>query len=78
MTNEQYYYSLPNIAIAILAKLKGIPWKLDTKFKNELIVGIGAFRNSEVDIQYIGSAFSFANNGKFNQSNASRKTQQRN
>ena len=54
MTNEKYYYSLPNIAIAILAKLNGIPWKLDTKLKNELIVGIGAFRNSEVDIQYIG------------------------
>lgn len=75
MTNEKYYYSLPNIAIAILAKLNGIPWKLDTKLKNELIVGIGAFRNSEVDIQYIGSAFSFANNGKFNRFECFQKDQ---
>ena len=75
MTNEKYYYSLPNIAIAILAKLNGIPWKLDTKLKNELIVGIGAFRNSEVDIQYIGSAFSFANNGKFNRFECFQKEQ---
>ncbi|MCA6411230.1 MAG: hypothetical protein IM613_17825 [Cytophagales bacterium] len=66
LTNEKYHYSLPNISIAILAKLNGIPWKLDTKLKNELIVGVGAFRNTEVDVQYIGSAFSFANNGKFN------------
>ena len=66
LTNDKYFYSLPNIAIAILAKLNGTPWKLDTKLKNELVVGVGAFRNAEVDVQYIGSAFSFANNGKFN------------
>lgn len=75
MINEKYFYSLPNIAIAILAKLNGTPWKLDTKLKNELIVGIGAFRNTEVDVQYIGSAFSFANNGKFNRFECFQKNQ---
>ncbi len=63
---DAWVYSLPNIAVAMLAKLDGIPWCLNTPIKNELIVGIGAFKNMEEGIQYIGSAFSFANDGKFN------------
>jgi hypothetical protein len=63
---DDWVYSLPNIAVAILAKLGGIPWRLNTPIKNELIVGVGAFKHIEEDIQYIGSAFSFANDGKFN------------
>lgn len=59
-----YQYSLSNIAVAILAKLKGTPWRLNTPKKNELIVGIGAFKHS--DVQYIGSSFSFDNTGHFN------------
>lgn len=59
-------YSLPNIAVAMLAKLDGIPWSLNTPLKNELVVGVGAFKNVEDGVQYIGSAFSFSNNGKFN------------
>ena len=61
----RYDYSLNNIAIAILAKLDGIPWQLNTKLKNELIVGVGAFKNQDTEVQYIGSAFSFINNGRF-------------
>ena len=63
---DGWVYSLPNIAVAILAKLDGIPWRLNTPFKNELIVGVGAFKHLDEGIQYIGSAFSFSNNGKFN------------
>lgn len=66
LTNKKYFYSLPNIAIAILAKLKGTPWRLDSTVKKELVVGVGAFKNPDFDIKYIGSAFSFSNNGKFN------------
>jgi hypothetical protein len=62
---KDYSYSLNNIAIACLAKLNGVPWRLNVKIKKELIVGVGAFKNNESDVQYIGSAFSFANNGKF-------------
>lgn len=36
ITNNKYHYSLPNIAIAILAKLNGIPWRLNTKPKTNL------------------------------------------
>ena len=63
---ENYVYSLPNIAVAILAKLDGIPWRLNTPIRNELIVGVGAFKNIATDVQYIGSAFSFNNTGGFN------------
>src|SRR5690606_14557613 len=63
---EQYTNSLTNISIAILAKLKGVPWRLQTPVKNELIVGVGAFKHMATDVQYIGSAFSFNNNGRFN------------
>lgn len=63
---NNWMYSLPNIAIAILAKLEGMPWALAQETKNELVVGIGAWRSKEDDVQYIGSAFSFSNNGKFN------------
>ncbi|MEW2921860.1 Piwi domain-containing protein [Muricauda sp. ANG21] len=66
MTNDKYYFSLPNIAIAILAKLNGIPWRLDNTIKKELVIGVGAFKNPDFDIKYIGSAFSFSNNGRFN------------
>ena len=59
-------YSLPNIAVAMLAKLDGIPWRLNTPIKNELVVGVGAFRHVDIGVQYIGSAFSFTNNGRFN------------
>lgn len=63
---SDYVYSLPNIAVAMLAKLGGIPWRLNVPAKNELILGVGAFRNVQQDVQYIGSAFSFNNVGNFN------------
>lgn len=66
LRGKDFVYSLPNIAVAILAKLQGIPWKLNTPAKNELIVGIGAFKHLDRDVQYIGSAFSFTNTGNFN------------
>lgn len=62
----KWAYSLPNIAVAMLAKMGGIPWKLDVPVKNELIIGVGAFKNMEQNLQYIGSAFSFTNTGQFN------------
>jgi len=63
---DNYVFSLANIAVAMLAKLDGVPWRLNTPIKNELIVGIGAFKQVDTDTQYIGSAFSFNNTGGFN------------
>ncbi|MDN3723911.1 Piwi domain-containing protein [Aequorivita sp. SDUM287046] len=75
MNNANLHYSLPNIAIAILAKLKGIPWRLDNTLEKELVVGVGAFKNYDFDIKYIGSAFSFFNNGQFNRFECFRQDQ---
>lgn len=63
---EDYTFSLPNLAVNILAKLGGVPWRLNTVEKNELVVGIGAFKRRSTGMQYIGSAFCFNNKGKFN------------
>ncbi|MFY0673981.1 MAG: hypothetical protein JXQ87_11275 [Bacteroidia bacterium] len=60
-------YSLPNIAIALLAKLEGVPWRLNIPVKKDLVIGIGAFRHQEDNTQYIGSSFSFSNDGRFNE-----------
>lgn len=65
-SGEDYTFSLPNLALNILAKLGGIPWRLNTVEKNELVVGIGAFKRRSTGMQYIGSAFCFNNRGKFN------------
>ena len=65
---KNFAYTLQNMAIAINAKLGGIPWRISTEHYDELIVGVGAFRASD-GTQYIGSAFSFENTGIFNSFN---------
>jgi len=62
---ESFIFSLPNIAIALLAKLGGTPWSLKHNDTNELIIGISAFNCDTNDKKYLGSAFSFSNEGKF-------------
>lgn len=64
--NDQYFsFHLPNIAIALLAKLGGIPWRLQSTKKDDLIVGVGAFRSYSIGKRYIGSAFCFSKEGVF-------------
>ncbi|MDP3643252.1 MAG: Piwi domain-containing protein [Bacteroidota bacterium] len=65
-TKNNFAYTLQNMAIAINAKLGGIPWRINTTDQKELVVGVGAFRNEDTNVQYIGSAFSFDNTGAFN------------
>ena len=64
--NYGFEYSLQNMALAICAKMGGMPWKFNVSKKNELVIGVGAFRNTELGATYIGSAFSFDNTGSFN------------
>lgn len=61
-----FAYTLQNMAIATNAKLGGTPWRINAKKQEELIVGVGAFKNIDTNTQYIGSAFSFDNTGSFN------------
>lgn len=62
---SNFHYSLPNIAIAMLAKLGGTPWSLRPTALNELVIGIGAFRCFSQGKNYLGSAFSFSGEGRF-------------
>ncbi len=59
--SNNFHYYLPNIAIAILAKLGGIPWKLKEHPYKELIIGFNAKKINEQ--QYIGSSVFFDNQG---------------
>ncbi len=60
--DQNFHYALPNIAIAILAKFGGIPWKLDNKRYNELVVGFNTRKTAEDT--FLGSAVFFDNEGK--------------
>ena len=77
LNNKSFHLYLPNIAIAILAKLNGTPWRLDTILKKELVVGVGAYKSTLAGVQYIASAFSFSNTGKFNRFECFRQNQTR-
>ncbi len=60
---DSFNYYLPNIAVALLAKIGGIPWKLQREKKNSLIVGFGA---RWIDGQtYVGTTICFDNTGLF-------------
>ena len=61
-----FQFHLPNIKTAILAKIGGIPWQLQThKKNNDVIIGVGAFKSEKIGKRYIGSAFCFNNEGVF-------------
>lgn len=59
--SENFHYYLPNISIAMLAKLGGVPWKLQSDKYNQLVVGFNIFRGE--DNNFIGSAIYFDNDG---------------
>nr|BFD61611.1 hypothetical protein BdHM001_02920 [Bdellovibrio sp. HM001] len=58
-----FNYFLPNISIAILAKIGGIPWRLKAPAKDDLVIGFGAFKGK--DRRYLGTTFCFRNDGTF-------------
>lgn len=62
ISTDNFVYWLPNLAIAIQAKLGGIPWKLNRDEDKELIVGFGDA--SQADNDYLGSTVFFDNSGK--------------
>ena len=62
-TNLNYW--IANMGMAMIAKMGGVPWKLATEEKNEFIVGFGAFRSKNSDTPFVGSAFCFDTQGRF-------------
>jgi len=65
LLKKDFNYYLPNIEIALLAKIGGIPWRLNCSSTEELIVGVGAFYSCTQKAKYVGSAFCFNNEGLF-------------
>ncbi len=65
ITGTGFNLALPNIEIAILAKLGGVPWRLKREPAKELIIGVGASTISYSAHKMLGSAFCFDNDGKF-------------
>ena len=63
-----FNYHLPNIAIGIHAKLGGIPWRLDSQKKNDLIIGFNQVTIDEK--KFIGSSVFFDNEGYLRKTNA--------
>lgn len=59
---KSFHFFLPNIAIALLAKLGGIPWRLNKEVTNDLIIGFGEKKVN--DNRYLGNTVFFDNTGK--------------
>ena len=62
---SHFEYSLPNILVAIHAKLGATPWCFASQPSDELVIGISAYKSNDLDRRYVGSAFSFTNEGRF-------------
>jgi len=75
LAKPEFYYYLPNIYVALLAKMGGIPWRLARSRANELIIGVGAFKPRDAAHRYVGSAFCFSNDGKFEGFNCYKKNE---
>ena len=61
--SSSFKYHLPNIAIAMLAKCGGVPWKLRQKSYKQLTVGFNIERDRETGESYLGSAIYYDNEG---------------
>ncbi len=72
INDRGFLWSMNNIGIAILAKIGGIPWRLNRMINDELIVGVGAFTSSTRRAKYVGNAFCFNNEGVFKDFNCFR------
>jgi hypothetical protein len=73
INNPNFNYYLPNICIAVLSKLGGIPWRLYRPIKGDLVIGIGAYRTGDSN-KFLGNAFSFKNDGSFQEFDAFQET----
>jgi hypothetical protein len=62
---ENFHFSLPNILVAIYSKLGYTPWCLEAPPAKELVIGISAYKSRDMDRRYLGSAFTFTNEGRF-------------
>ena len=62
---DGFQFYMPNIPVAMLAKLGGTPWSLASGSIHDLVIGISAFRSADTQKKYLGSAFCFSGEGRF-------------
>jgi argonaute-like protein implicated in RNA metabolism and viral defense len=68
LDNErEFSWSIANIALAVFAKLGGVPWVIDAPEGNDLVIGIGRadVRTQEGIRRIFGYAVTFASNGTY-------------
>jgi hypothetical protein len=63
--SHDFSNSMASIGSAMIAKLGGIPWRLEGTDSMELVIGFGAYRNKGFNMGYTGSAISFSQDGMF-------------
>lgn len=68
ISSSGFNYSLPNIAIGLLAKAGGIPWKLKRDKSDFLLIGFGAKKIGNQ--RFVGNTVCFDNEGLFQEFNA--------
>lgn len=73
LPKEEFYNFLSNIYVALLAKMGGVPWRLQADNEEEIIIGIGAFKPAGAEERFVGSAFCFGNYGVFENFNCFRE-----
>ncbi|MCK9451405.1 MAG: hypothetical protein M0Q90_06920 [Bacteroidales bacterium] len=61
----KFYYWVPNIAMAAIAKLGGIPWVLSKTHQTSLVVGFGMYKLPQYDLKFEASSFVFSDDGHF-------------
>jgi hypothetical protein len=60
-----FNYWIPNLAIAVIAKLGGVPWIPDKHETKDLITGFGLYATSKYNMRVVGSSVCFSNDGHF-------------
>lgn len=61
----QFGYWVPNVAMAAIAKLGGIPWVLSKTHQTSLVVGFGMYKLKDYDLKIEASSFVFSDDGHF-------------
>ncbi|MBE0650615.1 MAG: hypothetical protein IH595_07215 [Bacteroidales bacterium] len=60
-----FRYWIPNLAMAITAKLGGVPWVLNKTGNHDLVVGFGLYSTSKYNLRIVGSSVCFSEDGIF-------------
>jgi hypothetical protein len=66
---NNFRYWMPNLAMAAIAKLGGVPWALPAPESNDLVVGFGLKTTTKYNMRMVGSSVCFTSDGQFKEFN---------